>query len=148
MSNIDLSTIIPNQGIGQIKFGMTREQIKFILGEPDEVEDVNLEEVETIGESWHYDEIELSLSFDSENDWALSDYSVTNPISHISGKIHVGMNQQALLDCLEEMAWDDIETESWENGGAEEIYLIESAQNGIMFWMDEGVLSEIQCYQA
>ena len=56
-----LKNITPGIGLGVLRFGMTREQIKQLLGAPDEI--VN-EEADS--ETWHYDELDLSLNFDQE----------------------------------------------------------------------------------
>ena len=58
--------IKPLQGLGEIKFGFSRNQIKEIVGEPSEVDAFKYDEDEDdeLTEAWHYDEKELSFSFE------------------------------------------------------------------------------------
>ena len=65
-------------GLGIIKFGMSRDQVKIILGEPNEKElhydeDANID----ASELWHYDDLDISISFDQEEDWKLVTLAVT-----------------------------------------------------------------------
>ena len=47
--------IIPGEGLEQIKIGMTIEQLKQILGEPDEIENLDDEFFDDVCEAiWHY----------------------------------------------------------------------------------------------
>ena len=58
--------IKPLVGLEEVKFGFSRNQVKELLGEPSEVDSFQYEEDEDDGltESWHYDDKEISLSFD------------------------------------------------------------------------------------
>ena len=62
----EIKEIIPGVGLGTLKFGMTRDDVKKLVGKPDEVENLPgfEEEVNDELESWHYDEHEFSLVFD------------------------------------------------------------------------------------
>ena len=68
-----MKEIIIGQGLGPVKFGMTRDQVEALLGAPDEVEEnVDIDEdLDEAAEAWHYDELEMSASFDMEDDWRL-----------------------------------------------------------------------------
>lgn len=66
--------LIPTVGFGKVRFGMSIDEVKAILGEPDE------EITEQLGESpddlstqLTYDEFGLSLSFDKAVDFKLVD---------------------------------------------------------------------------
>ena len=61
-------------GLNNIKFGISRDDLKVILGEPSEMEQLSSDddEDEYLVEAWHYDESDLSFSFDEEDDWKLT----------------------------------------------------------------------------
>ena len=54
-------------GLGNIRFGSSKPAIKKILGEPNEIDtvDVPIDSEEISIEQWHYDELELSLGENS-----------------------------------------------------------------------------------
>ena len=61
------------EGIGELKFGMTKDQVSSLLGKPDEIENIPGidEEVNDDLVSWHYDNLEISLVFDRLYDLSL-----------------------------------------------------------------------------
>ena len=64
-----LKDIKPGFGLGNLKFGMTRAEVKLMLGEPSFIDKYSHSESEDdLTESWEYDELELSISFDEEED--------------------------------------------------------------------------------
>ncbi|MEL6561684.1 MAG: hypothetical protein AAFQ94_26080 [Bacteroidota bacterium] len=68
----EIKEIIPGSGLGIIKFGMTRDQLKLILGNPDETENDLTDGIEDEDmETWHYDEMDLSVQFSESTDFRL-----------------------------------------------------------------------------
>jgi len=132
-------------GLVNLKFGISREDVKNILGEPDEIEVYDeAEEDESNTESWHYDELELSLRFDDDEDWRLTTLSITSEAYTYEGKTLIGMEKEELLAHLSELKIDDLEFEDWgtdEDPGHE---LVISESTGINFWFDGPVLTEVQ----
>ena len=78
---VNVTDIKIGHGLGDIKFGDTKEKIKHLLGEPGEVDTFNAsgEEDGYLTEAWHYDDQEFSLSFDEEDNWRLTTISVSSP---------------------------------------------------------------------
>ncbi|MFW5753393.1 MAG: hypothetical protein ACOCV9_01205, partial [Marinilabiliaceae bacterium] len=75
MKNIELG-----KGLDKLYFGMNREAFRDIMGEPDEIETIENEELpEDLSEAWHYDDLELSASFDKLEDWRLTSLAVSSP---------------------------------------------------------------------
>lgn len=139
----DLQNIISGIGLGYLKFGITREQVKSFLGEPDEVEKSDLDD-ESLSETWHYDDLELSMSFDQEEDWKLVAISVSSDFYEFEGLKLIGMTKDEFLSVLEEKGIKDIELE---DSITEDKVLLEhyfSDAKAMSFWVEDGVVADVQ----
>jgi hypothetical protein len=144
--NKDIKEIIPGVGLGSLKFGMTREEVKSVVGKPDEVENLpGFEEVvnEEL-ESWHYDEHEFSLVFDADYDWRLVSIAVSDPYFTFHGKAIVGMAKQDTLDFLESLEIEVSNEEDVSDAENPDLELIESDEAGIMIWFSNDEVIEVQ----
>ena len=141
----NLQSIKPGTGLGILKFGMSRDDVKDLLGEPNEIEKYSYnEDDQEWTEAWHYDTLELSLGFDQVDDWKLTILSVTSTFYELEQTKLIGLNKEEVINFLEQMDVDDFELEDWssdENPGHE---LIVSDKNGLNFWFDDGTLHEIE----
>ena len=63
---MNIKEILLGEGLGDIQFGMTKNQVEAVLGKPDESEThIDNDDGEIFhSEHWHYDEYEISLAFD------------------------------------------------------------------------------------
>lgn len=137
--------IQPGIGLGSVKFGMTRDQVEAILGEPGEKEMFSYTgDDDDIAELWHYDELELSASFDEEDDWRLVTLSVTGEDYLLEDMPVIGLTQEALRATLLKMDIDDLEYEDLSSAENPSHELIASDDYGLNFWLDNGIVSEIQ----
>ncbi len=142
---MQIRDIIPGKGLGELEFGMSRDTVKALLGEPDETDffdDADAEE--DASESWHYDELEISVSFDEYADWRLSTVAVSSSEYLLFGKSVVGMSQEELLKFLSENGITDTEEEDWSDPDAGDHKLITSEELQVNFWMENGIVSEVQ----
>ena len=144
--NNKIKEVIPNSGLGALKFGMNRDEVKKLVGKPDEIENLPgfEEEVNDELESWHYDENEFSLVFDADYDWRLVSIAISDPFFTLHGKSVIGMEKQELLDYFEEL---EIEISNVEDLSDEEnpsLELIESDDLGIMVWFANDEAIEMQ----
>ncbi len=142
----NIKEIIPGSGLGAIKFGMTRDEVIKIAGKPDDVENLPgfEEEISDTLESWHYDEYEFSLVFDADYEWRLVSIAVSDPYFTYNGVSIVGMDKQDVMDMLEK---NNIEISGMEDVSDEEnpnLELVESDEEGIMIWFENGEAIEIQ----
>lgn len=141
----NLKEIKAGIGLGQLKFGMSRDEVKKLLGEPDEIESYSYaEEDQDLTESWHYDELELSLGFDGEEDWKLTTISVTSDFYELKNKRLMGLSKEDLLTALSELDFADLDIDDWESDDNTEQTLISSDSFGMGFWVEDGFLIEIQ----
>ena len=141
-----MKEIIIGQGLGPVKFGMTRDQVEALLGSPDEVEEnVDIDEdLDEAAEAWHYDELEMSASFDMEDDWRLGMMAISSEDATLNGKALIGLNRNQLLESLQDMGFEDLVFEDWSDEEDEDRHLVQSDAAAINFWLEEGVLTEIQ----
>ncbi|UII28078.1 hypothetical protein LVD15_06530 [Fulvivirga maritima] len=143
--NIELKDIKPGEGLGTIKFGMTRDQVKEILGEADVVESYSYTDSDQdLTESWDYKELSLSLNFDEEDDWRLIVISVTSDFYQLEGETLIGQSEEKLKEVLAKVGMDDLEMEDWSSAESPDHKLIESNSHSVNFWINEGRLDEIQ----
>lgn len=137
----ELKSIELGQGLGLVKFGMKRSQIVELLGLPDEKElSANSNNEEDYTETWHYDEDEVSLGFDEEEDWRLVSIAITSDFYMLEELSLVGMEIDAAEEELLKLEIDDL---ALEDDGADGKLLI-SDEFEISLWFEGKVLKEIQ----
>ena len=142
---MELKEIKAGEGLGDIKFGMTRSQVKKLLGEPSEIEKFSYsDEEDDLSESFHYDELELSAGFDEDSDWRLVTLAVSSPDYEFMNKKLIGVDRDSLLATLELLGIRNLEYETDPSEESPDSILITSKEKGITFWLEDGVVSEIQ----
>lgn len=142
----NIKEIVPGVGIGGLKFGMTRDEVKVVVGKPDDIENLPgfEEEVNDELESWHYDEYEFSLVFDADYDWRLVSIAVSDPFFTFYGKSIIGMAKQDVLDLFAEKAIEISNVEDVSDDENPDMELIESDEEGLMVWFEGGEAIEMQ----
>ena len=139
-----LKEIKPGYGLGVLKFGMKRSEVKLILGEPSFVDEYShSDSANDLTESWEYEDLALSLSFDEEEKWKLTMMSVSSGFYELNGKSLVGKSEVVALEELtgfdEELGLEDCsEIEG------DDHKVVEVDEKSINFWFIDGVLDEIQ----
>ena len=132
-------------GLGEITFGSNKNSIKDKLGEPNEIEvlDVPIDDKEISLEQWHYDELELSASFDLEQDEILDTLAVSSDEYTINGVSLIGKNIDEINQLLNTLNLGSFEKDeiSDEDGNSIIYSFLDSNMN---FWFEDNELSEIQ----
>lgn len=137
--------ILPGIGLGVIKFGMDRNQVKMILSEPDEKDVFFMTESDdSEAEVWYYDEDFLSLSFDAADDWRLVTIEVDHEKYTLNGVSFFNKNKLETIRALEEINVLDFKHEPVPMDEAPDHELVSSESLGINFWFDEDQVTEIQ----
>lgn len=140
----NISSIVEGEGLGQLKFGLNRKDVELILGEPNEIEkfpdtDGNKESTE----SWHYDDLELSLGFYEEEDWRLVTISITSKDYKFREFTLIGLSKEQLTLKLKEENISDLEFEDWTSAeGVHELLSSETLE--MNFWFEADKLLEVQ----
>jgi hypothetical protein len=141
----NLTKIIPGTGLGSIVFGMSRDQLRNVLGEPDEVETQSHDdEEEDVTESWHYDEIEVSVSFEKIEGYKLCTIAVSSPEAELEGKHPIGMSADELKDLLKSMDVKNPVHEDWSSADAPDYHSITAEELEMVFWIEDGEVMDIQ----
>lgn len=131
-------------GIGELKFGISLEEVLKIMGEPDEKHRENFsdEDVDFYAEEWHYDELELSLSFDMLERLELSTISVSSISYLLNGQQLIGQSRADVEKAIATMDlssdWEELK--NIEDGGD----LISNEDEGLSLWYEDNILTEIQ----
>jgi len=142
-----MNKVLIGEGLDKIKFGMLRDEVKAILGEPNEIDEFEYEDSDKISAAWHYDELEISLVFDEEIDWQLINIAISNPEAEISGKKVVGMSLDEALKFIEAQKLGEaaiMEKEDNEEDADDDYKEVFVEDSNISFWFDENILTEIQ----
>ncbi len=142
------------EGLGPIKFGMTREQLEKLIGEPDEIEDYSYSDDDDADEDdevdegatelWHYDDLEMSVSFDEEVDWRLVNIAVSSADYTFKGQKIIGLGREEFIAKLKELGIGNLKMEDCSSEDSPNHKLIASEELGINFWLESDVLAEIQ----
>ena len=103
------------KGIGNIIFGYSMDQVKDLMGEPEEVEESD-EDDEFEHKAWNYWEQGYSFFFDREDDYRLSCIQTENPEVILFGKKVFDLPAAELKNLLKENGLTDFETEKLETG--------------------------------
>jgi len=141
----NIKNIESNKGLSELLFGMTRDEVKVLLGKPKVTEAYEDDEEEEVGkvEIWHFDELELSVGFEEAEDWTLMSISVTGEFYEMAGKRLIGKNIEEISAALEAWGVIDYELEDHSNDESPDHKLIVSDYLGMIFWFDNGIASEI-----
>ena len=141
----NIKNIESNKGLGELLFGMTRDQVKNLLGDAGETESYAGDEGEELGkvEIWHYDALDLSVGFEESEDWTLMSISVTGDSYEMAGTSLIGKSIEEVSTALEGWGVIDFELEDHSSEESPNHKLIVSDYLGMIFWFDNNVASEI-----
>ena len=140
-----LIEIKPGQGLGVLKFGMSRSEVKLLLGEPSFIDEYShSDSTNDLTESWEYDDLALSISFDEEENWKLTMISVTADFYQLEGKSLIGLKEENIIAALTSLKFEDAALEDCSEIEGENHKVIEIEEKSINFWFIDSVLDEIQ----
>ena len=141
--SLDLVTVLPNEGLGDLKFGMTRKEVKALIGEPDEIENSPFYEDEESVEMWHYDKHDFSIVFENDPKSTLEYIATSSPDTILCGEKLINKTYDEVLKFLEKTDCGKYEKEEFEEGG-DMVTLLYFNENQVNLWFDDGILTEIQ----
>ena len=136
------------EGIGLIKFGISRNKLREIAGEPDEIESYQHAEVEgRQAEAWHYDEAGLSFAFEEFNDWRLASIAVSSPEYTLRGMALHGRPYDEVVSFIRKFKFGELIEEDLGKEDSVEMKLVTIDEVGLNLWFENDILSEIQFSQ-
>ncbi len=137
--------VILGKGTNTLTFGMTRDEIKNIFGEPDEIERYPAgDDDEGESEAWHYDEHELSATFDEVDDWKLTALAVSSPDFLFEGINLLGLSTEEVIQQLEIMDLGDVSIEEVAGDDSVDQQVATIIEASLNLWFEDGLLTEIQ----
>lgn len=148
--NNKIKEIIPFVGLGELKFGLTRDEVKAFLGKPTDISNVPMmegedeDEVNENLESWHYDEQEFSLVFDGDYDWKLVSIAISDPFFTLKGKSIIGQPKDDVIKHFGSLGYELSYEEDLSDEENEDLWLIESEDGGFMVWFQDDEVIEMQ----
>jgi hypothetical protein len=102
-------------GIGNIRFGFTMDQVRDIMGEPEEIEESD-EDDEFEHKAWNYWDQGYSFFFDREDDYRLSCIQTENPDVILFGQKVFDLPADQVKELVRKNGLTDFETEKLETG--------------------------------
>ena len=97
------------EGLNELKFGLTMDAVKKMLGNPDETEKVSEDEGNT--EIWYYDEDGITVFFGEEEGWRCICVETDNEEAEIFGKKIIDIKGAQIEELFSENGYNDFETE-------------------------------------
>lgn len=126
------------KGFGDLQFGLSVKQVMETVGEPDQVEQIG-EDVEMPTTVLHYDNLQMSLFFDTAPEEHLVCIDVENPEATLFGEKIIGKSRKEVLELMKRGGFDDAceETEAW---GEERVGFEDCS---VDFYFDDGLLESL-----
>lgn len=147
MKNIS-RTILLGEGLGMIRFGMKREQVREQAGPPDEIEQYQHDESgDQRAEAWHYDDPEVSLAFEEFNNWRLTSIAISSDNFTLEGNQLIGMLYDEVLKMLQDLRIGEIDEDALDPDDGVSMKLITVEEAGLTLWFEDESLTEIQFSQ-
>ena len=138
----DITTIRPTIGLGNLRFGVTRDEVADYLGQPDRIE--------TDGDAgdthimWYYDAIGGYVSFDEDDGIRLGTIETSSPEASIEGKCLIGISKAEALAWLSEIGEPREQLNDLYGDGDSRGCLFSICSHGLNLWFEDNVLTEVQ----
>lgn len=116
-SSIEENEIILGTGMGPLRFGTSMDEVRTLVGEPEEI-DESEDDDEFEHQAWNYyeDDHLLSLYFDREDDFRLSCIETDNPGLRLFGEPIQGRPLDEIRGLMERNGQGTAELETMEGG--------------------------------
>ena len=116
-SSIEENEIILGTGMGPLRFGATMDEVRTLVGEPEEIDESD-DDDDFEHQAWNYheDDYLLSLYFDREDDFRLSCIETDHPGMRLFGEAIHGMSMEAFQALMQRQGLASPETETMEEG--------------------------------
>ena len=137
----DTLEIFPGVGLGPLVLGMSRDQVRVLMGEPEREETDDDPDDQTTTVSWLYRSGHIEADFSSDDDYRLGTITVSDPDVVLRGASLIGLTEEAFLEAAEKAdigpielddEFDDIDARdfAWED-------------KNVTFWVSDGVLENM-----
>ena len=139
-----MQEITLGQGLGDLTFGKTREEVLKLIGEPTEKESIEGDAEYGAMEAWHYDELDLSLSFEEDANWRLLSITSASPDVLFEGIDLIGLSQGEVLEQMEVFNLGEFDIEDLSDDGSAMQMVATNDDFSLNLFFDNDLLTEIQ----
>lgn len=139
-----MQEITLGQGLDNLTFGITREDVSRILGEPSEKEHMEGDKESGALEAWHYDEQNLSLAFEEDANWRLLSITSASPDVLFEGIDLIGLSQGEVMEQMEVFELGEFELEDLSEDGLLGQSVAANPDCSLNLFFDNDILAEIQ----
>jgi hypothetical protein len=101
--------IILKKGLNELKFGLTKDEVTKLLGNPDDKETIKEDDANT--EIWYYWEDGITVFFGEEEDWRCICLETDNENAVILGKKISELKDSQIEELFAKNGYNEIETE-------------------------------------
>ena len=136
-TSIEENEIVLGTGMGPLRFGATMDEVRTLVGEPEEIEESD-DDDEFEHQAWNYheDDYLLSLYFDREDDFRLSCIETDNPNMRLFGEAIFGLGLDQVKALMQRHNQPTPELENMEEGAVRLSY----EKSMIDLYFEEGEL--------
>ncbi|MBC6991764.1 MULTISPECIES: hypothetical protein [Hymenobacter] len=114
-SSTEEHEIILGTGMGPLKFGASMDEVRTLMGEPEEIEEAE-DDDEFEHQAWNYLEEGYSLYFDREDDYRLSCIETDHPGMRLFGESVHGKSVQEVQELMSRNGLETPEVEKMDTG--------------------------------
>jgi hypothetical protein len=102
-------------GMGPLKFGASMDEVRALMGEPEEIEESE-DDDEFEHQAWNYLEEGYSLYFDREDDYRLSCIETDHPGIRLFGEAIHGKSPEQIQELMQRHGYEQSEVEKMDTG--------------------------------
>jgi hypothetical protein len=114
-TSTDENEITLGVGMGLLRFGSTMDEVRALMGEPEEIEESE-EDDEFEHQAWNYLEEGYSLYFDREDDFRLSCIETDHPGMRLYGENIHGKSPEQIQELMRRHGHEASEVENMDTG--------------------------------
>ncbi len=134
---MEMKNINKGVGLGSLKFGIYTTDVEEELGNPTEAE-----KNEDEGENWHYDDYDMSMSFDEDS--RLVTIAVSDESYLLEGVGLIGKDVEFVEEQVKSMNLGESFHEEMSEGEEGGISVLGFEDSSMNLWFEDGILTEIQ----
>jgi len=109
------TNIVLGTGMGPLRFGASMDDVRALMGEPEEIEESD-DDDEFEHQAWNYLDEGYSLYFDREDDYRLSCIETDHPDMRLYDELIHGKSQQEIQDLMRRHGHETSEIEKMDTG--------------------------------
>ena len=138
--------ILIGKGLENVPFGIDQDQLKTILGEPDEIEkSPSVDPDEPNSEVWHYDEHEITALFDYyDQAWELVSLATVSEEATLNGVKLVGLSKKEVIKAVQNLSLGKYTNEILTTDETPSESILSFEASGLDLWFEGDHLAEIQ----